>query len=295
MQLSRWTYLCLLLSWGFLNPTAWGQSPRDKVTLLKEDDGSQTRVVCDVLDHTGEFIRYRIREDGPITVKPSSQVISIETSQTPNHIQGLEKYALGDTKEAIRLLEIALGQDGREWVRRDILVMLVKCALRANNSSQAGERFLMIYASDNTTHHFKSIPLLWTLTTPDASLKAVALQWQTRSSPAAKLLSASALLFDPKYQSAAKIELQQLRTNPDPRVRYLAMAQLWRLELPDRKVETTALDGWQDIIRSMPDDLRGGRIFSWEKAADSAANTTARRWLTCGFRSFTITIISFPL
>jgi tetratricopeptide (TPR) repeat protein len=218
-------------------------------------------VVCDVVDHTGEFVRYRVREDGPITVKPSSQVISIETSQTPNHIEGLEKFAAGDTNEAITLLETALGQDGREWVRRDILAVLVRCALRQNNYTQAGERFLMIYGSDSTTLHFKSIPLLWTTSAPDPSLKSVALQWQTRNSAPAKLLAASALLFDPKYQSSVTLELQQLRSNADARVRALAAAQLWRLELVDRKIDDSTLDGWQDAIHSMPEELRGGPYF----------------------------------
>jgi tetratricopeptide (TPR) repeat protein len=261
VQLSRWAGLSLALSLGLQSSIGWAQPPRDKVTLLKEEDGSRTRVVCDVVDHTGEYIRYRIREEGPITIKPSSQVISIETSQTPNHIQGLEKFASGDTKEAIRLLEIALGQDGREWVRRDILAMLVKCALRQNNYTQAGERFLMIYGSDSTTHHFKSIPLLWTTSAPDPALKSVAIQWQDRNSAPAKLLAASALLFDPKYQSSVTLELQQLRSHADARVRSLAIAQLWRLELAGRKIDDTALDGWQHAIRSMPEDLHGGPYF----------------------------------
>jgi tetratricopeptide (TPR) repeat protein len=139
--------------------------------------------------------------------------------------------------------------------------MLVKCALRTGNYAQAGERFLMIYLSDSTTHHFRSLPLLWTTQAPDAAHKSAALEWQTRSNAAAKLLAASALLFDPKYQSSAKLELQQLRTHPDPRIRYLAIAQLWRLELPSRKIDNTALDGWQDAIRNMPEDIRGGPYF----------------------------------
>ena len=246
---------------GFLAGPAWGQDLRDKVTLLKEEDGSRVRVMCTVLDHTGEFIRYQMRDDGPTTVKPSSQVISIETAQTTKHIQALEKYAEGDIPAAGRLFEEALSQDSREWVRRDILAMLVKCALRQRNYAQAGERFLMIYASDKTTQHFQGIPLLWRTTAPDPQLKNSAVQWLERGSPAAVLLGGSALLFDPKYQSSAKIELQQLRANPDPRIRYLAIAQLWRLELPGGKIDRPTLAGWQDTIHAMPTSVRGGAYF----------------------------------
>ncbi len=247
--------------WGLVPSLVCGQSVRDKLTLLKEEDGSRVRILCTILDHTGEHIRYRVRDDGPVTIKPSSQVISIETSQTRKHTEALEKFAAGDTKEAIRLFEEALGQDSRDWVRRDILAMLVKSALRQNNYAQAGARFLMIYASDSTTHYFKNIPLLWMTAAPDPQLKNAAMQWMNKASPAAKLLAASALLFDAKYQSSAKLDLQQLRSHPDPRVRYLAIAQLWRLELPDRKIDNITLGGWQDTIRNIPAELRGGPYY----------------------------------
>ncbi len=238
-----------------------GQDLRDKVTLLNEEDGSRVRLMCTVVDHTGEFIRYRLRDDGPVTVKPSAQVVSIETSQSRTHIEALEKYAEGDIQAAEQLFEKALTQDPREWVRRDILAMLVRCALRQENSTRAGERFLMIYGSDRTTHHMRGIPLVWTTKAPGPQLKNAALGWLERGSPAAVLLGGSALLFDPKYQAEARLELQQLWANPDPRIRYLAIAQLWRLELPDGQVEGPMLGGWQDTIRSMPADVRGGPYF----------------------------------
>lgn len=240
---------------------AWGQSVRDKVTLLDRKTGSRTRVLCTVTDHTGEFIRYRVRDDGPVTVKPSSEVVSIETPQTQTHIKALENYAAGNTKEAVSLFEAAMKQEFRDWVRRDILAMLVKCALRQDNSAQAGNRFLILYQSDRTTHHFKSIPLLWKTSPPNAELRTAALNWMNQSTPAAKLLSASALLFDPKYQGSAKLDLQQLRSHTDTRVRNLALTQLWRLELPDRQVDAPMLDAWQDTIHSMPKELRGGPYF----------------------------------
>ncbi|MCA9070440.1 MAG: tetratricopeptide repeat protein, partial [Planctomycetaceae bacterium] len=151
----------LIVIWCSLASGAFGQSTRDKVTLLDEKTGSRTRVPCTVIDHTGEFIRYRVREDGPVTVKRSSEVISIETPQVQSHIEALENYASGQTKQAVSLFEQALKEEYRDWVRRDILAMLVKCALRQNNYAQAGNRFLILYQSDPTTQYFKSIPLLW--------------------------------------------------------------------------------------------------------------------------------------
>lgn len=250
-----------LTLWCCLAPNAWAQSVRDKVTLLDEKTGSRTRVLCTVIDHTGEFIRYRVRDDAPVTVKPSSQVISIETPQTATHIKALENYAAGNTKQAVVLFEQALTEEYRDWVRRDILAMLVKCALRQDDYAQAGNRFLILYQSDRTTQYFKSIPLMWKTSAPTAELKTSALNWMNQSTPAAKLLAASALLFDPKYQGSAKLDLQQLRSHTDERVRNLALTQLWRLELPDRKVDAATLDAWQDKIHSMPKELRGGPYF----------------------------------
>ncbi len=250
-----------LAVWGGLPPAAQAQTTRDKVTLLNEDNGSRVRVVCTVLSYTGEYIRFQTRDEGPTTIKSSSEVISIETAQVQAHAEGLEKFAAGDTEAAVKLFEEALKQEPRDWVRRDILAMLVKCALRQNNYAQAGERFLMIYDSDKTTLHFNHIPLVWTTSPPDAQLKAAALQWQERKTPAAKLLAASGLLFDPKYQSSAAIDLRQFHTNADPRIRHLAIAQLWRLDLQSGKVESQTLDRWQDMVRAMPPKLRGGAYF----------------------------------
>ncbi|MCA9069995.1 MAG: hypothetical protein KDA84_13780, partial [Planctomycetaceae bacterium] len=96
---------------------------------------------------------------------------------------------------------------------------------------------------------------------PTPELKTAAMNWMNRSNPAAKLLAASALLFDPKYQGTVKLDLQQLRSHPDARIRNLAATQLWRLELPDRKVEAATLVSWQDSIHSLPRELRGGPYF----------------------------------
>lgn len=249
-----------MLFWCCFAPTAWAQS-RDKVTLLDEKTGSRTRLLCTVVDHTGQFLKYRIRDDSPITVKPSAQVISIETPQTRPHIEALEKYAAGETKEATRLFEQALKQEPRGWVRRDILAMLVRCALRENNRAQAGDRFLLIYSSDKTTQHFKSMPLLWTTAPPTPALHSAAMNWMTQNTPAAKLLAASALLFDPKYQRSAKLDLAGLRSNTDESIRTLAIAQLWRLELPDGKVASATIEAWKDGIGNMPKELRGGPYF----------------------------------
>ena len=240
---------------------AQAQTVRDKVTLLNQDSGSRVRVVCTVLSYTGEYLRFQTRDDGPTTIKSSSEVISIETPQVQSHAEGLQKFASGDTQAAATLFEEALKQEPRDWVRRDILAMLVKCALRKNNSAQAGDRFLMIYDSDKTTLHFNQIPLLWTTSPPSPQLKAAALGWLERNSPPAKLLAASALLFDPKYQSSAALDLRQLKTNADPRVRHLAIAQLWRLDLQTGQVESGTLDRWQDMLRAMPPKLRGGAYF----------------------------------
>ena len=169
--------------WGEFVPIRPAQTVRDKVTLLNEGNGSRVRVVCTVLSYTGEYLRFQMRDDGPTTVKSSSEVISIETPQVQSHAEALQKFASGDTKAAAELFEDALKQEPRDWVRRDILAMLVKCALRQDNYAQAGDRFLMIYGSDKTTLHFNHIPLLWTTSPPSSQLKAAALQWMERNTP----------------------------------------------------------------------------------------------------------------
>ena len=240
---------------------AFAQPGRDQLTLLNEETGSRVRIACTIVNYTGEFVRYRIREDGPVSVKASSRVIAIDTPQTRPHVDGLIQWAGGNVSQAIPLFEKALEQESREWVRRDLLAMLVRCALRQDDPAQAGRRFLMLYQSDQTTRYFSLIPLLWTTSPPSDALKTEAMQWMAGSSPAETLLAASALLFDPKHQSSAAVDLRRLGVNSDGRVRELAKAQLWRLDLQRGKLDNATLTLWEDSLRSMPDDLRGGAHF----------------------------------
>ncbi len=254
-------YSLAFVFWSHFAINVSAQSLRDKITFLNPDTGSRARVACTILDHTGEYIRYQMQENGPTTVRRSAEVVTLETAQTKPHREGLMALSKGKTKEAITLLEEGMKQESRGWVRRDILAMLVKCALRQENYSQAGSRFLLITDSDKTTHHFRGIPLLWTSSPPSAEHKAAALGWATRADPAAKLLAASALLFDPKYQGSSESDLKRLTVNLDERVRSLATAQLWRVNIRQRKLDQPMLTGWQAAIDAMPKEIRGGPYF----------------------------------
>lgn len=239
------------------------QMQRDKITF-RRDNGSLIRVNCYITDYNGKRIQYRLRDGGTLQTKPADEVVGIETPQMREHIDGLKLLGEGKTAEAAAEFEKALRQESREWLRRDILALLVKCALRQNDYARAGSRFLLLYQSASETRHYELIPLLWPPKPPTAKLKAQAERWMNLDDPTAKLLGASALLFDRDRAGVAEVELKRLGVNADRRVQQLSLVQLWRKDLRNAQQGEPSdikLTSWLTSIDSIPKNLRGGAWF----------------------------------
>jgi hypothetical protein len=115
--------------------------------------------------------------------------------------------------------------------------------------------------SDSKTRHFKLIPLDWASENVPPSLKNEAVTWLSEDSDAMHLIGASILLGDGKYGSVAESQLRELSSNPDRRIRGLARAQLWRVRLNNGKVGSLELQRWEDQVKSLPSQLRGGPYY----------------------------------
>jgi hypothetical protein len=121
--------------------------------------------------------------------------------------------------------------------------------------------FAELLRSDPATIHFKLIPLVWTSEAPGETLQMTARGWLNNSSDAIRLIAASALLTSPKDESRCRIELQRLATSDDPRVYWLAEAQLWRTRLNADNIDRVELDRWAARIQQIPESLRGGAYY----------------------------------
>ena len=258
----------LLISLFWAAPArAQHADPQDRVVLRFEDSGSQIALTCTVVEYTGREITLRPGPTMPERTYPASQVVSVETPQTRGHVDGLQHFARGVYDLARERLEVGLGEESRAWVRREILAMLVRCALRQGDYSTAASRFILLASSDPDTPHFKLIPLEWRSERPDESRIGEARNWMAQSGEVARLLGASVLMTDERYRQTAAEEVQELRLKGSSVVRHLAQAQLWRLELGSPRLDPEDLRRWQADIERMPEGLRAGPNYVLGRAA----------------------------
>ncbi|MEX1094444.1 MAG: tetratricopeptide repeat protein [Planctomycetales bacterium] len=234
------------------------------VTLQLENGGRITQK-CTILNYDGREILIQTEAGREPVAYPASQVVEVETPWTAPHLQGRDLFSQGRFAEAAEAFHRALAAEGNEppraWVRREILAMLVRCALATGDHPAARQRFDLLVASDRWTRHMGLIPLSWSsapVAERDAN-DARALLEKPRD--AARLMGASALLLDPKYGDLAQVEIRRLLSSPDPHVGALAAAQQWRLRRREGRLRPEELDDWRKRIEALPAALRGGPYY----------------------------------
>lgn len=245
---------------------AAAESGPDKVVLRPEGGSGRMILNGQILKYDGDVLRIRLNVGDRIQEFASSRVLRVETPQTEAHVRGLLRYRNERIDAAIKSLEEALDVESRPWVRRDIWALLVRCALRRGDSVSAGSWFLEMIGSDRSPRHFHVIPLVWRPPEDDAELKRTARDWMADSSEVAQLLGAAALLHDAQQGEDARGLLEDLAVSADVRVRLLARAQLWRLQLGERRLSSGELEFWRARIEEMPEPLRGGPYYLLGKA-----------------------------
>jgi hypothetical protein len=250
--------LCLLLT---TSVTLAQKLPADKIVL--QPKGSSSRIIRSgiVVDFTGTKLTIRSLGNTNVSTYDADEVVEVRTPQTKQHKTGLKSFAQGDVERAAAAFELAMMVETRDWVRRDILAMLVRCALRRGDSITAGAKFLVLWQSDPTTRQFKLVPLTWGPRNITAALRNQSLSWITLNTEASRLLGASYLLADARHAALAKDEMIELATSTNLRIRLLARAQLWRLRVREGNLTPSEMKRWQSKIEDMPGDIRGGPFY----------------------------------
>lgn len=232
----------------------------DKVVIRDERSGRNIAYRCHILDYTGKSILLRFRSNNSRSF-PAKLIVEIDSPKTKPHLDGMAAYAGEEYRTARTFLERALTTESRTWMRREILASLVRCEYHLGNYPDVASRFLSIASSDPSTQHFYLIPLKWSNSLDLPALKREAKRWISDRQPSSKLIAASFLLFDATDHDRAVVALQQLSLSGDANVRDLATAQLWRVRLRDRKIFTSEVERWREIVESMPLKMRGGPFF----------------------------------
>ncbi len=257
--LARWGGAASVL-WSLLwfAGTAAGQ---DRV-VVRGSTGGRMTVVGVIEDFTGEQLTLRMLPGRVVHLYPADDVLDYETQQVAAFVQGVRAVDENRIEQAVALLETALKQEERTWVRREILAVLVRCAVRRSDFAGAGARFLAMVESDPATRHFALIPLVWGTrerTAPDA--RAAGQVWLDRASEAGRLIGASLLLEDERARGPAQVALRELATSVDPRIKLLAQAQAWRAQIAKGDLGELQVEQWRRRVEAMPEELRAGPSY----------------------------------
>lgn len=254
----------------------------DRVTVRTETGSGQAVLTGTVKDWNGERLRMKAGED--VREFDASRVADVVSPRLPTHVAGLKSLAEGRADAAHASLTKALGEEPRQWMRREILAAIVRADLAREDRAAAGKDFLALLESDPKTRHFNFIPLDWDTNPPSTVLSSAARGWtQGNAGDAAKLLASSVLLFDPAAGKDAAETLDRLARSADTRIYTLARAQLWRQQVARGTVPAGEIERWQDRVIDIPEPLRGGAYFqiarAWALRGDPERAAAAFLWL----------------
>ena len=250
-----------ILTVAFAPSAASADDPlRDRVAIRVKNRRTPLTLFCTVVDYNGRTITLR-NAAGMLRSYPAPDVLDVRTPQTRSHVRGLLAFSRGDYKSARLSFQSAIVDERRAWVQRELRALLVRCALRTGDRREAVEQFLTLVESDPSTLHFKLIPLTWAPTKLDRKQTAVAQARRLGTKSAARLIAASQLLFDPKWERSAESALRELRSDVDSRISRLAEVQLWRKELQERRPSAAEIADWRKTVGRLPVDLRAGAYY----------------------------------
>lgn len=253
---------CVLTVCVLLGHAAWvARGTADEVILRGSTSASRITLTGEVLDYTGKRLTLRTAPTKPEQSYSAADVIAVKTSYNEAHQAGLRALDQGQTELAAPAFERALEQELRTWVRRDLLVLQVRCDLRREDWVSAAQRFLRLYQSDPDTKSIDLMPVRWTTQAITLEMRGQAAVWLKESSPISSLIAASWLCFEPKYETECEHLWPSLVRLPDERLRSLAQWQSYRRRQHFEGVDEPEIRRWEARISRLPHELRAGPYF----------------------------------
>ncbi len=233
----------------------------DIVTLQPFGSAGKRVIRCLIVEYDGRSISLRTPDAATLTYYPSRDVTQIKTAQTAPHVEALARLARGETAEIGELIDRALKEEPRQWMRRELLALRVENDLRHGRYVDAANHFQLISDTDERNRHFGLIPLVWSSRVVPESQIAPAYQLLSSSATVQRLCAASILLEHPSFGAQARAEMAKLRGDRDARIASLAEAQLWRGAILKRDFTDYDVSRWLKAVDNLPESLRGGPLF----------------------------------
>lgn len=237
-------------------------SRADEIVIQGSTPNSRITLTGEILDYTGKKLTLKTAANKPEQTYAASDIVSVKTDFNDAHQAGLNALSSGDLNAAEAAFDRAAGQEVRVWVRRELLALQTRCALRSADWVLAAQRFSRLYQSDPETQHIDLVPLFWSPRPPvDAALRGQATVWLREKQSLLQLIGGSWLCFEPKYDGECEQLWPTLIRNPDERLRTLAQWQSYRRRLAVEGIGDIELQRWETRIPKLDAPLRAGPYF----------------------------------
>lgn len=268
----RWNCLTCIICVLLITQVAHAQDaerklPNDQAVIQPGGRISTQLTLNGVIeDYTGDTLKIRLKPEVAANEYPAADVLRVSTWHVPAHDRGLKHMAQHNWAQAVTELQAGYAREDRHWVRRMILVSLVKCYLQQGDYLNASGQFVLLLRSDPRTRELHLLPLAWTTSPPlpNPSLNQQAELWLNApdSEPVIRLLGASHSLFNPALTQRAREALKKLSVQSDRRISRWALSQLWRTRVGQTAdINTLEFQYWQTRLESLPEDDRSGPYY----------------------------------
>ena len=197
----------------------------------------------------------------------NDHIVDVQTAWNEFYQAGLKELRQGRVKLAIEQFGYALEKEKRAWAVRIIRSHLIESFLAVDQPDDAVKQFLEIVAEDPQTRFLYLAPLPWAGS--GNALVQQAEKWIEVRQPIAQLMGASWLLAGPKRSMAIK-KLEELSRDIDPRIRCMAVGQLWRTRANVSQKQTEV---WEGLVEKMPREFRAGPLFVLADAQSKCQKT----------------------
>jgi len=250
---------CPLLVLGMAGSAA-GAEPDAVFQRSPTKGGAPARWNGTITEYTGKELRMTLAVGGREQVIPADKIERIETTYTPEQLGADKLFAAGKFEAALAQYANALkSAEKRNWVRRQILAQQVWCYRSLGQLGLAMRTFQALVESDPETPYFDAVPLVWMAGEPPATLERDALTWlESRESALDVLVGVSILMSGPKRARAME-RANELLSHGDPRIVWLAQAQLWRGAAATASEQQ--LQDWDRAIEKIPPTLAAGPLY----------------------------------
>ncbi len=239
-----------------------GAACGEDVVTLRTEDGGRRDAVGEIVALDARTLTLRA-PTGALLDHPAADVVRVITPRLPAHLAGLRAWERRDVSDARTQFAAALGEESREWVRRDLLAALVTTDLAAADRDAAGTHFLALFRADPAAvDRLGALPVPWDDRPPRAADLAAANRWVNGSDDAERLLGAGVLVGVADRRAAAVEALKRLSRSPSPEIAELARLQRWRAQVLDGAASAAATDTARRRIDALPESLRAGPKFT---------------------------------